>query len=478
MKINLFESIKTRIFDELEDSIGRNSAYKDKVKVYHKFPYKERVSSGVVLKNASFNRLKLSPDDFIGHLKSHFASARAGNNPGEFLDWVWEDTNNMVNRSEDDVSSQVDGSTREFQVDNFPITAGPGNTELAYNFRQVDVFINGVRTYAEDVYPEEGKVRLYSAPPAGAEVKLGYYYKTIASPGRYYLEIVQDGAELKYVVNPLYSVEEEIVIENARGNELGGNLQNQNIMVDQVMLFMRKPGTDYSIRLIQDEEYEVNIDGEITFIGSFSMEPRTNLVAYYRWVGEEIGPRDIPKDKRYDNEAIKGVSLCFNDKVNLGDKAVVICYPSREMAARVYGGHFMVNLDIEVFTMDTVQLPGMVDHIVNDIWNHRRIPLISEGITIEELDSSGETEEVYDENTGDLYYKNSLSMTIMTEWKRFVPVLFELIDYKISLSTLTIQSNKYVKIYQNRIVSMDTRLSPKTEPFEVSVVKPGYPRIS
>lgn len=478
MKINLIEAIKTRLFDELEETIGRNSKYKDKIKVYHKFPYRERTSHGIVLKNASFNRLKLSPDDYIGILKSHFSSAHAGNLPGEFLEWVWEDPTNIVKYVKEDVSSQIDGSTREIQVSHSPITAGPGNTNLATNFRQIDVFINGDRSYADEIFPDEGRLRLFSAPPAGVEVIIGYYYKDIALPGRYYLEIVRDGSDLKYVVNPLYSVKDEVVIENARGNELGCSLANSNIMVDQTSLYMKKYGTDYNIKLIRDTEYTVDISGVVTFINGFSMEANTNLVANYRWVGDEIGPVELPKDKRYDNKTIQGCSIAFNDRVNEGDKAVVLVYPTREVAAQVYGGHYVVSLDIEIFTMDTTQLSGMVDYVVNDLWDNKRIPLISEGITIEDIDSSGESEEVYDENTGDLYYKNSISMTIMTEWKKFVPVLFEITDFDLNLQTLSVRSDPYTQIFQNRIANMDAKVYPRNTPFEVEIAQPGYPRIS
>lgn len=478
MKINLQEEIKTRIFDELEETLGRNSNYKDKVKVYHKFAYKERVSHGVVLKNISSSRLKLSPDDYIGTLKSHFSVARAGDLPGEFLAWAWEDTVNMVKYTKEDVSAQITGTNREIALIHKPITKGPGNTDPADNFRQVDVLLNGERVYAEDIYPEEGKIRLFGAPAVGAVVEVGYYYKNITPPGRYYLEIVQEGTELKYVVNPLYGVKGEVAIENARGTELGCNLENTNIMVEQVSLYMRKPGTDYEVKLIKGQEFLIDSTGLVTFIGGFSMEPKTNLVANYRWVGEEIGPKSIPKGKRYDNETLSGVSLCFTDRVNLGDKAVLQVYPKREIAASVYGGHFKVNLDLDIFTMDTVQLPGLVDYVVNDLWNLKRIPLMDEGITIEEIDPTGESEEVYDENTGDLYFKSSINIALMTEWKRFVPTLFDIADYDISFQTLTLRSNSFVQVFQGRDVNMEAKLYPKKEPFEVSIVKPGFPRIS
>lgn len=432
MKINLLEALKTRLFDEIEETISRNAVYRDKVKVYHKFSYKERPSMGVVIKNISFSRLKLSPDDFVGIQKSYCAMAKAGNHPGEFLEWVWEDANNITKTVKEDVSSQITGSNRVIHLQHGNIIKGPGSDTLADNNSQVFVWIDGVKTYPSLIFPDRGEIYLATPPPAGSKVAVSYSYSNAPAPGRYYIEIVKDGDTDKFVVNPLYKETDEL-IPSATGSEPGAAINKAPLLPNQeVLVVTDNYGNSY--RLKRDTDYSISDSGEINFINGFSLSSGDKLIATYRWVGDELGPFDIPKKFRYDNKAIRGISLAFNDRVVVGDKLVIIVYPRREISARVHGGHFSVSIDIQVFTKDTRQLPSLTDYIINDIWNRKRLGLMSEGITIEELDSTGESEEVYDENTGDLYYMNSLSMSVLTEWKRFTPTLFAVRDFDIKVN--------------------------------------------
>ena len=98
---------------------------------------------------------------------------------------------------------------------------------------------------------------------------------------------------------------------------------------------------------------------------------------------------------------------------------------------------------------------------------------MDEGLTIEEFDSTGESEEVYDENTGDLYYKNSLSLQMMTEWKKFVPFLTEIIDFDTKIYKY-ITTKEYIITNQGKILELKIR--PNSESFEVSYPYVGYPK--
>jgi hypothetical protein len=120
-----------------------------------------------------------------------------------------------------------------------------------------------------------------------------------------------------------------------------------------------------------------------------------------------------------------------------------------------------------------VQLPELTDWIINDMWSRKRLSLIMEGLTMESMDPGGEIEDIYDENTGDQYYKNSVPLTLISEWKRFVPYLTEIMDYSMDLHP-SVKTVDYVVTNQGKILEM--RIVPNTEPFEVKYPEIGYVR--
>jgi len=148
-------------------------------------------------------------------------------------------------------------------------------------------------------------------------------------------------------------------------------------------------------------------------------------------------------------------------------------YPQREPAAMVYSGHYRMSFDIEVFAKDPIQLPDLTDHIINEIWSNRRLKLMEEGLTIEEMDPTGESEEPFDNNTGDLYYKNSISLQMMTEWKKFVPFNTEIMDFDTKLYQY-MNLKDYIVTNQDKVLEL--RLQPGAVPFEVVYPKTGYAR--
>ncbi|MBD3262631.1 MAG: hypothetical protein GF334_13340, partial [Candidatus Altiarchaeales archaeon] len=408
MEVNLLRSIKLRLMDELRYAIQKNLNYKDKVEVYHKFPYKETPMTGVVLRNANSSRTKLSPDDFAGTLKSHVALARAEGKDGRFLVWAWEDTTHLTKHVEnEDVSGQTAGSSswgtnRLFYVDHKPIMAGFNNTTLADNFRQITVTVNGEVTHAEFVDGKRGLFMLPTAPKTTDTVLVSYHYGNLALPGRYYIEI-EDSSH--FLIDPLYIVKKEEVIAKTTGTELTAQLDNSGLYGDFDVLYTQKQPTSNKLYLTKNTDYTINQAGEIAFLNALPVG--TTLYADYRWAGSTQGPFDIPTDYHYTNTAINGVTLAFGNEIEVGDRMVVIVYPDRQVAAQMYSGHFNMSFDLEVFTRTPQVLADLTDHILAEIWNNRRLPLMDEGITIEEMDPGGETEEPYDDNTGDFYYKNT-----------------------------------------------------------------------
>jgi len=468
MESNLLRAIKFRVFDELQNSVNAHVQYRNKVKVWHKYPYKAREHMGVYMRNVSATRIKLSADDYAGALKSHLAMARAENHEGKFLEWVWEDSNNITKWEEEDVSSQVDGSTRLFTLSKEMI-AGQGNTSIANNIGQVTVTINGTKIFPEFVDGKRKIVMVPECPAATDVVKIGYYYNNLTPAGRYYIRIA---TPTLFDISPLYQVTGEVVIQQTTGTETSVTLDKSNLLPGNEILYTKKGKNSHKIYLDRSTDYTIdNTTGEITFLEP--LKANTTLYANYRWIGDLLGPFDIPDERyHYVNDALPGVTLAFGNEIIVGDQLVVIVYKSREVAAKVYSGHWGMNFDIEVFGRDPIQLPELTDQIVDHMWSKRE-KLVGEGLTLEELEPTGEVEEVYIEGTNDQYYKNTITMTMMTEWKRINAYKYQLLDYNTQVST-SLQTFDYV--VNNQGVMMQLHLEPVYKSVEVIYPKVGYPR--
>lgn len=475
MQIGMLMAVKYRVMDELRWSVQANQVYRDKVKIFHKFPYKEREMQGIVLRNASANRVKLSADDHAGTLKSYLGLARAENCEGNFLSWVWEDrvhTTSYV--TDEDLSSQITGSAtygtnRVFYTQYKPIVSGPGNTISADNFRQVEIKLNGQITFAEYLNGTKGMFMLPMPPVVGDTLTISYYYNMMSPPGRYYLEIVSD---TQFIIDPLYIIKGEQVIVRTLGTETNAQLVHGDLYGNFDKLYTKKYSNSEALVLVRGTDYTVTVGGYITFLQPLLVG--TTLYADYRWAGDRMGPFDLPKHFHYINTALPGVILSFSNQFTVGDKMVVLIYPQREPAAQVFSGHYNMTFEIDVFTRDPQTLADLTDHLINDVWNNRRLKLMDEGLTITEMEPGGESEDVYDTNTNDLYYKNSVTLQIMSEWKKFVPYLYALEDYSYDLHTVTSQEKEYTITNQNQMY--ERRLIPFSKPFEVKYPTQAYPR--
>lgn len=474
MENNLLRVVKSRMMDELTGSVQRHQLFRDKVQVHHKFPYTERLQMAIVLKNASSSRIKLSPDDHAGTLKSHAMMAHAETFEGKFLEWVWEDFNNLTAyQVNEDLTPQITGTAdfgtnRFFKVSRKPILSGFNNTKIADNFRQVKVYLDGEPVLPEFVDGVEGVIALPTAPGLGHQLTVSYHYSNLTPPGRYYIEIVSPS---QFVIDPFYQIKGERVIDRTTGTELTAQLKNGNLYGDFDILYTQKTGIGNKLYLEKGTDYTITQSGLITFL--LPLEEDTTLYATYRWVGDTMGPFNIPVDFHYVNNAIPGIILAFSNQITVGDKAVVIVYSQREPAASMTSGHYTMSFEIDVVARDPQQLANLTDHLIEDIWGNRRLLLMDEGLTIEEMDATGESEEPYDENTGDLYYHHGISLQIMTEWKKFTPFLTEIVDIDSKIYRY-VTMKEYLVTNQGRILEL--KIKPNSVPFEVSYPKIGYPR--
>jgi hypothetical protein len=88
-------AIKRRLILELRDSFSRHPVYEKLVPfIQNRFAFDERPQFGIILKNASANKVALSADNFVGTVQSHVMLAYI-KHPVYPLEWVREDLNTV-----------------------------------------------------------------------------------------------------------------------------------------------------------------------------------------------------------------------------------------------------------------------------------------------------------------------------------------------------------------------------------------------
>jgi hypothetical protein len=89
----LTQSVKRRLILELKDSFSRHPLYEKIVPfIQNKFAFDERPQFGIIVKNASANKVSLSADNFVGTVNSYVMLAYI-RHPVYPLEWVREDLN-------------------------------------------------------------------------------------------------------------------------------------------------------------------------------------------------------------------------------------------------------------------------------------------------------------------------------------------------------------------------------------------------
>jgi len=451
---NLLYPVKRRILDEVEGAFSQHPAFTDKVKVYHKFPYDERIQYGVLLRGTSATQIRLSPDNFISDLYSHVRLARQTDYPGLAIEWVRENEGNTTSYITEDVSSQV-GPTQRLFFTQYPILSGPGNTKYADNIGQVIVTVNDVKTFPEYVNGEKQAVMMPEAFASSDVVKISYFKRLLSEPAIYVFDFTEDN---EFLIAPIYVVTKELVIEGITGTETSAFLNNSNIDANSNYLYMiyDKPNS-VPIDLIQDTDYTINLTtGELTFLTP--LIKNMNLYADYRYqpLSYYNGPYTF-EPYQENHEVISGVIISIGHRAKKGDRQVVIVTQFQEDQARIYGGHYEISMELSVIAKDPIQLEEMTDHIINHLWGIRKGYLEHEGLTLNSVEPSGESEEIFVETTGDVYYTHSIAINIMSEWQMFVPYLYSIRRIILNLQGIPDTKDYNIDSNNNATFIADTR---------------------
>lgn len=418
----LMVAIKRRILDESAQAFADHPAFSHKVRVYNKFPYEERVQYGLILRNTSASQIRLSPDNFMSDLYSLVRLARESTYPGIAIEWARENAGNITELTTEDVSAQVDPTQRRFFTTD-PILAGKDNLEYADNPGQVKVTIDGTETLCQSVDGENREVLLLRSPGSTQTVEITYYHRNIVDPSFNFLDFVADD---QFQVTTLYVIDQEVLIERTDGTESTAQLAHGggSEMIDSGSdeLYVGYAGIEgsrlYDLRRGDDYSIDYNT-GLVTFLQP--LDKNYGIYADYRYGTGTVGGPYTFKTFQENSEAIPGVILSIGRRAQAGDKQVVVITRDRNRQAKIYGGHWEMSLDLAVIAKDPAQMEQMTDHIVSHLWAERKNILEYEGIALNSVEPTGESEEMHVETTGDLYYESSVSISVQSEWQRFVP---------------------------------------------------------
>jgi hypothetical protein len=429
---NLFYAVKNRILDEIQLAFADHPAFSDKVRVYNKFPYTERVQFGVILRNTSASMLRLSPDNFMSDLFSlvrlslqNTTLPGSTNNTGSGIEWVRENQGFITQYITEDVSSQLNSTQRQFKAAN-PILAGPGEIQYADSPAQAQVTVNGAPVMAESLDGKTQLVLLESAPLDGSSVLISYHIRRIVPAGIYTINFTQDADEVnripaQFTITPLYVINKEPFIERTTGSETNIGLLNQNVEPNSEELIFSYTNGTFIDFLTKGVDYSINYNtGVITFL--HPLQPNYSILANYRYVptGFNSGPFDF-KIYQEKHDVLPGVIISIGRRAKKGEQQIIEVTQFREQQARIYGGHWEMTFELGVIAKDPIQMAEMTDQVVSFLWGTRKNILEFEGITLNSVEPTGETEEVHIETTGDLYYESSVSINVQTEWQNFVP---------------------------------------------------------
>lgn len=231
-----------------------------------------------------------------------------------------------------------------------------------------------------------------------------------AEPGVYYLELVEDNA---FQVYPFLDVINEIP---AKLSDTEYQLSN-TFTANTLNVYAMPAG----YALLDGVNYQADSQtGAITLLTPLSANEY--LSADYRHARD---PSNVwPIHENFANhKAIPGVILAFGRRCKKGDRLAIVVTEHREETALEYGGRWDVQVEIEVSSRDVMAQQDIADQLVIYLWGVLRSRLSMEGMEVTETSMGGESEEVYDETGDDYFYNSSISLTVQTEWKVWVPLV-------------------------------------------------------
>jgi hypothetical protein len=369
----LSENLKRRMILELREFWAKDPKYKDTLvpNIQGKYSFREQPQQAIILKNTSASPFQLSADHYQGIKVAYAQLTRVFGKQGTSIEWVKDDVRAIQKNGGD-----------------FPSAPGIYYIEV----RQEGIDWNNV---PGGYGPNNG-----DCPPPGSPDDSG--------PGG-----TGQSYGMCFYVDPLLSVIDQrpTMIDPTHYEVVAQKFHPGSLQVFEM------PG---NIPYFEGINYTADPDTGIITLTS-PLPSGTSLSVDYYYAGDSIGPIPIA-DNTANNTAIPGVILAFGRRMFDGDVMAVVVTERRADAAREYGGRWEMSMDFDLLARDVYAQGEITDRTLMYLHTELRDRLSYEGIEITSASSGGEAEEAYDETGDEYFYTASISVTLETEWRIYLPL--------------------------------------------------------
>ena len=436
----LVNAAKERIIFELKTLFKNHPAYSN-LEIYNRYPYNERIQEGIIVKNTSASKMALAADNFQGSVYSYVCYANHSNFPGKSLEWVREDESHLAEwRYREDYSDQFTSTNTLIKM-NDNMLEGKKDLRFTSDIRNVDVFVNNERVIPYRVDGENKVIDIINIFDAGklhlgSKVEVSYWYRNLVPSGVYQLEIVSGDPTIhkyQFMVDAVLD-REQLLFEKYKG-ETTVRLDHYPVYPKSLKIKENGYFIDETDPLTGESNYILDENSGIITFTNVTNPILTNskIEAFYRTQGLSTGPFEISYFNVAVNTAIPGVVLAFGHGVSVGDKQFVIVNRDRILTAQEFSGKWEMSVSLDVYAKDSYKVEELIDLTTGYINAYRKSDLETEGIALTDINFGGESEEVFDEATGDLVYKGSVDYSFLTEWLMHKPLLQTIEGYTLDV---------------------------------------------
>jgi hypothetical protein len=245
----------------------------------------------------------------------------------------------------------------------------------------------------------------------------------LSPPGFYIIRITghdADSNNFTFTVDPyLICDDEELDIVYLKNKE-GAILKNTPINPNSEIVYSQANQFEFK----RDLDYTINYQtGEILFTETVK-DKYTPITVDYQILSSQQGPFTT-EYYALNNVAIPGIVLAFGDRIKVNDEQVVVVEKEDRPVAKVFGGRWLMDVDVIGVAQDPDQQERLIDFVITSLWAEYQDTLANEGIVIRDFTLSGEGEDLEVEIPEEYNFTGGISFSVETDWEVFVPMISE-----------------------------------------------------